>query len=68
VSLETALAAATVNGAFLMHQESDTGSLVAGKAADLVVLDRDLFAIAPAGISDAKVLATYLDGELVYGE
>jgi predicted amidohydrolase YtcJ len=33
-----------------------------------VVLDRDLFAIPAEDISEAKVVATYLDGVLVHGE
>jgi len=68
VPLETMLAAYTINGAFLMHQENDTGSISVGKAADLVVLDRDLFAIPAEDISEAKVVATYLDGVLVHGK
>jgi predicted amidohydrolase YtcJ len=68
VPLETMLAASTINGAFLMHQENDTGSISVGKAADLVVLDRDLFAIPAEDLSEAKVVATYLDGVLVHGE
>jgi hypothetical protein len=67
VSLETMIAAYTINGAFVMHQEADTGSIEVGKAADLIVLDRDLFAIAPEQIGDATVVATYLDGVLVHG-
>ena len=38
VSLPDMLAAYTINGAYLMHQEKDTGSLEVGKAADFVVL------------------------------
>ena len=34
--------------------------------ADLVVIDRDLFAIAPAQIKDAKVLLTVVGGRVVY--
>jgi hypothetical protein len=32
----------------------------------LVVLDRDILIIDPETIDDTKVLATYLDGRLVY--
>ncbi len=37
-----------------------------GKRADLIVLDRDILTIDPETIDDTKVLATYLDGRLVY--
>jgi cytosine/adenosine deaminase-related metal-dependent hydrolase len=49
-----------------MKQDKITGSLEAGKRADLVVLDRDILTVDPETIEDTKVLATYLDGRLVY--
>ena len=49
-----------------MKQDKTTGSLEVGKRADLVVLDRDIFSVDPDTIADTKVLATYLDGRLVY--
>ena len=38
------IAAYTIEGAWLMHQE-ETGSIETGKAADFVVLEKDLFKI-----------------------
>ena len=49
-----------------MKQDKITGSLEVGKRADLVVLDRDMLTVDPESIEDTKVLATYLDGRLVY--
>jgi cytosine/adenosine deaminase-related metal-dependent hydrolase len=49
-----------------MKQDKTTGSLEVGKRADLVVLDRDILTIDPETIEGTKVLATYLDGRLVY--
>ncbi len=66
VDLPTILAAYTINGAFLNNQEDLTGSLEEGKAADLVVLDRNLFVIPPGDIHKAKVLLTLLEGKEVY--
>lgn len=66
VALDTMLAAYTRNGAFLMHQEDATGTLEAGKLADLVVLDRNLFEIEPAAINETRVLRTYLGGRQVH--
>jgi cytosine/adenosine deaminase-related metal-dependent hydrolase len=56
----------TINAAYAMKQDKTTGSLEAGKRADLVVLDRDLLTVDPETIQDTKVLATYLDGRLVH--
>ena len=56
----------TINAAWLMHHEDRTGSIEVGKRADITVLDRQLFKIPAIEISDAKVLLTMLDGEVVY--
>src|SRR5262245_65996196 len=63
--LETAIDAYAIN-ADAMKQDKTTGSLEAGKRADLVVLARDILTIDPETIQDTRVLATYLDGYLVY--
>jgi len=60
------IAAYTIEGARLAFDEKTSGSITAGKAADLVLLDRDLFAIEPTQISKARVLLTMLDGHDVY--
>ena len=66
IPLTTAVDAYTIHAAFAMKQDATTGSLEVGKRADLVVLDRDIFSVDPDTIADTKVLATYLDGRLVY--
>jgi predicted amidohydrolase YtcJ len=66
VDVATMIAAYTIGGARLMHQEAETGSIEVGKSADLVVLDHDLLAIAPDAIAKTKVLVTLFEGELVY--
>lgn len=66
IPLTTAIDAYTINAAYAMKQDKTTGSLEAGKRADLVVLDRDILSVDPETIQDTKVLATYLDGRLVY--
>jgi predicted amidohydrolase YtcJ len=60
------LACYTTGGAYANFQEKDTGSIEAGKLADLVVLDRDLFAIPATEIAKARVMATFLGGRAVY--
>jgi predicted amidohydrolase YtcJ len=66
IPLETAIDAYTINAAYAMKQDKTTGSLEAGKRADLVVLDRDILTIDPETIDQTRVLATYLDGRLVH--
>jgi predicted amidohydrolase YtcJ len=67
ITVEEALRAYTANGAYASFDEARKGTLVAGKLADLVVLDRDLFAIAPQEIRNAKVLTTVVGGKVVSG-
>jgi len=66
VDLATMLRAYTVNGAWLDHEEKVRGTLEPGQAADLIVLDRDLFAIPPSEIGRARVLLTLLEGREVF--
>ena len=66
IPLPDAIAAYTIRGAYLDFSEKETGSIEVGKAADLVVLDRNLFEIPPSQIHDAKVLLTLLEGREVY--
>ncbi len=68
IPLDTAIEAATMGSAFVNHLDATTGSLTPGKTADLVVLDRDLFAGGVAEIADARVALTLIDGEIVYGD
>jgi len=56
----------TLNAAYSIFAEDSIGSLEVGKLADLIVIDRDLFAIDPMQISDTQVLRTYFSGRLVY--
>jgi len=48
VTIGEAIASYTINGAYAAHQEDTTGSLEVGKLADIVVLDKNLFAVEPA--------------------
>lgn len=66
VDLPTMIAAYTINGAYVNHQENETGSIEVGKAADLIVLDRNLFEIPVHEIHNAKVLLTLLEGREVH--
>jgi predicted amidohydrolase YtcJ len=66
VDLPTAVAAYTTKGAFLSFEEKTRGSIEPGKAADLVVLDRNIFEIPPVEIHAVKVALTILEGKVVY--
>lgn len=66
VDLPLMLAAYTVNGAYVNFQEAETGSIEVGKAADLVILDRNLFDVPLHEIHRAKVLLTVLEGREVF--
>ena len=66
VPLATMIEAYTKNGAFLMHQEQDVGTIEVGKLADLVVLDKNLFNIPPSEIGSAKVVMTLLEGKTIF--
>lgn len=66
VPLGAMLLAYTLNGAFARFADSTTGSLVPGKLADVVLLDRDLFAIPSSQISRTGVRLTLLGGRVVF--
>ncbi len=66
VDLRTILTAYTYGGSYAAGEEATRGTLELGKAADLVVLDRDLYRIPANEIHTAKVLLTLLDGREVW--
>ncbi|MFI5772225.1 amidohydrolase [Streptomyces sp. NPDC051658] len=65
LDLATAVAAYTAGSAHVNGLD-DTGSLLPGHLADLVVLDRDIFTLPPEEIAEAQVLRTYVGGTLVH--
>ena len=66
MDLETMIEAYTINGAYTMSLEDQQGSIEVGKRADFVVLDYNLFDLAPQDISEASVTMTIFDGRTVY--
>ncbi|MDU2064968.1 MAG: amidohydrolase [Sporomusaceae bacterium] len=56
----------TINGAYLLFLEDKIGSIEVGKQADLVVLDHNLFTMAPTEIDKVKVVMTFFGGKIVY--
>ncbi|MBT8080193.1 MAG: amidohydrolase [Gammaproteobacteria bacterium] len=65
-TLEQMLAAYTINGARIVGLEKETGSIEIGKAADLIVLDGNLFEIDPMQIAQTRVVLTMLDGQVEF--
>jgi predicted amidohydrolase YtcJ len=66
ITLAQAIQAYTINGAYAMQQDNIVGSIEVGKQADLIVLDRDLFAVTNEQIKNTQVLMTLLKGQQVY--
>jgi len=66
VDLATIIDAYTINGAWLMHRDQDTGSVETGKLADIAIFDRNLFEIEPDELSEASVDTTIYNGRVVY--
>jgi predicted amidohydrolase YtcJ len=66
VSLETAIRAYTLDGAYANFAEQNRGSITVGKYADLVLLSANLFEIPHQEILDTKVALTMVGGSVVY--
>ena len=66
LSRKLALRAITMNSAYELHQEAQTGSLEVGKLADLIVVDRNLLTIPAEQIANARALLTMVGGQVVY--
>src|SRR5581483_6230468 len=62
LTLEQALQATCVTPAWLSYDERLRGTLVPGRYADLVVVDRDPFALDPSELAEVQVVATMVGG------
>jgi predicted amidohydrolase YtcJ len=66
ITLEQAIKAYTMGVAYAGKREKTEGSIEAGKLADLIVIDQDLFKTEPRKIDQTKVLVTVVGGKVVY--
>lgn len=66
IGLHDALRGYTANGAYQLRLEHRTGSLTAGRAADLTVLGADLFRVDPHEIHAVPVVLTMMDGHITH--
>ena len=65
ITLQAAVEAYTAGSAYVNRLDRTTGSIAPGRAADLVVADRDIFA-GGAQLPGTKVDLTMIGGEVVY--
>jgi predicted amidohydrolase YtcJ len=61
-----ALKGMTIWGAYANFEDQEKGSIESGKVADFIILDRNIQKIADKRIINARVVATLLDGQIVY--
>jgi predicted amidohydrolase YtcJ len=66
ITLDEALRSYTYENAYGVFAEADRGMLKPGYLADLVLLDQDLYRIAPNQIEAVAVKATVVGGKIVY--
>ena len=68
LTLEQAIKANTFTSAYQSRLDDRVGSIEVGKLADLVVLEKNLFDVAPGEISGVDVLLTMMNGKVTYRE
>ena len=66
ISVGEALQAYTAGNAYAVFAEGKRGVLAPGYFADVVVVDRNLFAMPPESLTTAKVAVTIAGGKVVY--
>jgi len=65
--VDEALRGYTLGPAYTAGKEDRLGKLASGYLADLVVLDRDVYAIPPAEILNLQIIATMVGGSWRHG-
>ena len=66
LTVDEAVRACTIDAAASYFADDRLGTLEVGKLADIAVLDRDLFATAPAELAEVAVDMTVVGGEIAY--
>ncbi len=66
ISRIDAMQGMTIWGAFANFEENKKGSIKIGKVADFVILDRDILDIGKNKILNTRIVATIIDGNIVY--
>jgi len=68
LSVDEAISAMTLAGAYAAFQEQQLGSLAPGKFADFIELDRDPRKLPPDDLKSIRVLRTWIAGKIVYAD
>ncbi len=66
LSREEALRGMTIWAAYANFEEKEKGSIEVGKFADFTILDKDIMKVDEKELPTTKVLATFINGEMVY--
>lgn len=66
ITLEQTLKAYTIDAANTYDREGDLGTLEPGKLADIIVIDKNMFELAPEDILKCSVTMTMFDGTIIY--
>ena len=66
ITLEQALQALTINGAWQLGLENERGSIKVGKYADFVLADKDVFNCPVTDIHKTRVVSTWFEGKKAY--
>lgn len=66
ISVEDALRAVTINGAYQYFEENKKGSIAPGKLADFVILERNPLEADPMELRRIRVMATIKEGKCIY--
>ena len=61
-----AILAMTISGAYANFEEDEKGSIEIGKFADFIILDNDLIESEESKIPYTNIVATFINGELVF--
>jgi predicted amidohydrolase YtcJ len=66
ISMADAIEYYTLGAAYAQFADTRQGTITEGKGADLVILSRDLFTVAPREILDTRPVLTMVGGRVVY--
>ena len=66
LTLDECLDAYTINNAYAKFDENNSGSMSAGKTANIIILENDLFEIEKSEIKEQNIIMNFYRGKRVY--